>query len=89
MFGLIKKQATLLSLVGPMGYPNPKHLYLKLKSDVVNGDGVFPGIILRDTRQKRLCEVESRDPKDHRGPMVNPFLESHRNKNPKSTTHQR
>lgn len=74
MFGLLKKQATLLSLVGPMSWPNPKHFYLKFKSDVVNGDGVFPGIILRDTRQKRLCEVESRDPKDHRGPMVNPFL---------------
>lgn len=63
--------------------------YLKLKSNVVNGDGVFPSVILRDACQKRLCKVESRDPKDHRRPVVNPFLESHRNKNAKSTTQQR
>jgi hypothetical protein len=56
---------------------------------MVNGDGVFPGIILRDTSQKRLCEVESRDPKHYRGPLINPPLQSHKNQNSKSITHQR
>lgn len=88
MFGLIRKWATLLSLADPLSWPNPKSSYLKLKSDVVDGDGVLPGIILRDTRQKRLCKVESGDPKDHRGSIVNPFLNSHRNRNSKSTKHQ-
>jgi hypothetical protein len=58
----------------PLSCPNPQDPYLKFKSDVVNGDGVFPGIILRNSRQKGLCEVESRDPKDHRGAFVDPFL---------------
>lgn len=68
-----------------LSWPKPKHSYLKLESNVVNGDGVFPGIILRDTRQKGLCEVESGDPKDHRGPTVDPVLQGHRNKNSQST----
>lgn len=84
-----KKWTTLLSLVVPLSRCTLKCPYLKLKSNVVNGDGVFPSIILRDTCQKRLCKVESRDPKDHRRSIVNPFLENHRDKNAKSVIHQR
>ena len=84
-----RKWTTLLSLVAPLSCCTVKCPYLKLKSNVVNGDGVFPSIILRDTCQKRLCKVESRDPEDHRRSIVNPILENHRNKNAKSIIHQR
>lgn len=71
MFRPVRKQAAL-----PLA--DPKHpgqsSYLKLKPNVVDGDGVLPGIVLGDTCQKRLREVEPRDPKDHRGPTGDPIL---------------
>ena len=41
---------------------------------MVNWNGVFPGIVLLDSSQEGLCEVETRHPEDRRRSILVPVL---------------
>ena len=48
--------------------------YLEVKAELVDGDGVLAGIVLHDTCEERLREVEPRHPEDVWFAVVIPFL---------------
>lgn len=48
------------------------HLIVKPKK--INGDGVFPGIVLLGTSQEGLCEEKAREPEDRRRAHFVPSL---------------
>ena len=48
------------------------HFIVKPKK--INGDGVFPGIVLLGTSQEGLCEEEARKPEDWRRADLVPLL---------------
>ena len=48
------------------------HFIVKPKK--INGDGVFPGIVLLGTSQEGLCEEEARKPEDWRRADLIPLL---------------
>jgi len=50
--------------------------HLEVELDVVDGDLVFTGVVLLDTREEGLSEMESTDPEDGRCAVVNPVLEA-------------
>lgn len=49
------------------------HFIVKPKK--INGDGVFPGIVLLGTSQEGLCEEEARKPEDWRRANLIPLLQ--------------
>ena len=49
--------------------------YVKLKADVVNGDGVFASVVLADPCEERLREVEPREPENAWGSIIDPVLD--------------
>ena len=48
--------------------------YVKIKVELVDGDGIASGVVLHHTSEKRLSEVESRHPEHRRFPFIKPFL---------------
>lgn len=52
-------------------------VYLKLKANKVNGNGVLPGKVLGHSSEKGLGEEEARDPEDCRWATVDPILSTH------------
>ena len=48
--------------------------YFIVKPKKINGDGVFPGIVLLGTSQESLCEEEARKPEYWRRPDLVPLL---------------
>ncbi len=50
------------------------HTDLKLKADVVDGDGVLASEILRHTSEERLSEIKRRYPEHRRRAFINPVL---------------
>ena len=49
--------------------------HLKIKAELVNRYGVFPGKVLHDTRQEGLCEEEAGHPEHAWLPIVVPTLQ--------------
>ena len=58
-----------------MSRPN---LFVKdvvLKTELINRDGVFTGVVLLDSSQESLCEEETRDPIRRRCATIEPIAE--------------
>ena len=51
------------------------HTYLELEADVVDGDGVFPGEILRHSSEEGLREVEAGEPEHSWRSVIYPLDE--------------
>lgn len=49
--------------------------YFKVKDDFINRNGIFSGIVLKNTSQEALCEKESRNPKYNWYSAIDPLLE--------------
>ena len=54
-------------------------VYLEVEDEVVDGDRVFPGIILLHSCQEGLREVETRHPEHGRGSVLVPVLQHTQN----------
>lgn len=50
-------------------------MYLKVKSDDVNGDDGLPGIVLQSSCEESLREEEPRDPEHRWDALVDPALD--------------
>jgi len=51
-----------------------KGAYLEIEAEVVDGNGVFAGVVLHHSGEERLCEEETRDPEHCRLSVIVPVL---------------